>query len=158
MGSATKSYTMTGWPRAVAGLLLAFASVSAMAGKDPVYTSFFSDTALKGYDPVSYFVNGEAREGDKQYSTQYSGATWLFESAANRDKFVAAPEDFAPQYGGYCAWAVSQGYTASGDPTVWQIVDDKLYVNYNDEVGATWRKDPKGFIVLADKNWPGVLE
>ena len=75
----------------------------------------------------------------------------------NRDAFAANPERYAPQYGGYCAWAVSQGYTASGDPTVWAIVDDKLYINYNKKIGERWSVDPKGFIVLADGNWPKVL-
>ncbi len=133
-------------------------SGAAFAGKDPVYTSLFSNAGLKGYDAVSYFTDGKPTKGNKKFKHEWNGAEWHFASAENRDKFAADPEAFAPQYGGYCAWAVSQGYTASGDPTVWKIVDGKLYVNYNDDVGAKWRKDPAGFIKLANANWPSVLE
>lgn len=141
----------------LAGLLSLLFSASAFAAKDPVYTSLFSSTALSGYDAVSYFTSGEPTKGSKKFKHEWNGATWHFATADNRDLFVADPERYAPQYGGYCAWAVSQGYTASGDPTVWKIVDDKLYVNYNDEVGATWRADPAKFIKLANENWPNVL-
>ncbi|MEM7611059.1 MAG: YHS domain-containing (seleno)protein [Pseudomonadota bacterium] len=138
-------------------LILIGISMPAHAEKDPIYTGFFSNTALKGYDPVSYFTTGSPAKGDKSFSHEWQGAKWLFTSAENRDRFIAAPEDFAPQYGGYCAWAVAQGYTASGDPEVWKIVDGKLYINYNDKVGATWQEDPQGFIALGDQNWPDVL-
>ena len=70
---------------------------------------------------------------------------------------VANPEAYAPQYGGYCAWAVSQGKTASADPKIWAIVDDKLYVNYNRKIGQRWEADRDNFIKLADDNWPSVL-
>ncbi|MEL7296687.1 MAG: YHS domain-containing (seleno)protein [Pseudomonadota bacterium] len=130
----------------------------AYADKAPVYTGVFSNTALKGYDAVAYFTEEKPVKGDKQHSTEWNGATWQFSSAENLAKFTADPERYAPQYGGYCAWAVSQGYTASGDPKVWAVVDGKLYINYNDDVGATWREDPVGFIRLADANWPTVLK
>jgi hypothetical protein len=71
--------------------------------------------------------------------------------------FKANPSAFAPQYGGYCAWAVSQNYTASGDPNFWKIVNGKLYLNYDKSVQATWEKDIPGYIAKADRNWPGVL-
>ncbi|MEL7173254.1 MAG: YHS domain-containing (seleno)protein, partial [Pseudomonadota bacterium] len=86
------------------------------------------------------------------------GATWRFSSAENRDLFVENPEKYAPQYGGYCAWAVAQGYTAATDPEAWAIVDDKLYLNYNKSVQAKWEKDVPGHIASADGNWPTVLE
>ena len=143
--------------RSVAAIFLLSLSAVAAADKAPVYTGLFSKTALKGYDAVAYFEAGEPRKGDDDYSFEWQGVRWLFESADNRDAFAANPERFAPQYGGYCAWAVSQGYTASGDPTVWAIVDDKLYVNYNKEIGERWQGDAKGFIVLADGYWPKVL-
>ncbi|MEO1574380.1 MAG: YHS domain-containing (seleno)protein [Pseudomonadota bacterium] len=130
---------------------------SALADKDPVYTPLLSNNALKGYDPVSYFTDGAPAKGKKSISHEWNGANWLFSSDEHRDLFIADPEKYAPQYGGYCAWAVSQGYTASGDPKVWKIVDDKLYVNYNKKVGKTWSEDPEGFIRLGDQNWPTVL-
>lgn len=143
--------------RAAAATLLLALSATAAADKDPVYTSLFSSTALKGYDAVAYFTVGEPLRGDDELAYKWNGVRWLFASAANRDAFIAEPERYAPQYGGYCAWAVSQGYTASGDPTVWAIVDGKLYVNYDEKIGRRWQQDTAGFIERADANWPRVL-
>lgn len=141
---------------AAASLLLALPG-AAFADKDPVYTGFFSSTALDGYDAVAYFTDGAPVRGNKDHAHQWRGARWLFASAEHRDAFIADPERYAPQYGGYCAWAVAQGYTASGDPEVWAIVDGKLYVNYDEKIGRRWQADPRGFIERADDNWPAVL-
>ena len=145
---------------ALAGLLsagLSFAAVPAQAA-DPVYTSSFSSLAVSGYDPVAYFTRGKPVEGSGDHEYEWNGATWRFSSAENLETFKADPEKYAPQYGGYCAWAVAQGKTASADPDNWEIVDGKLYLNYNDSVQAAWRKDIPGFISKADKNWPQVLQ
>ncbi len=159
MHSNTRSFSaLRAFWLATTALVLSVMAPSAFADKAPVYTSVFSSQALKGYDAVSYFTEGAPTKGDKDYSYEWNGASWLFSSAENRELFIANPERYAPQYGGYCAWAVSQGYTASGDPKVWRIVDDKLYVNYNKDVGKTWSEDPEGFIRLADENWPEVLK
>jgi YHS domain-containing protein len=106
---------------------------------------------------VAYFTEGRPVEGSKTFTATWNGATFRFASAANRDRFKATPQAFAPQYGGYCAWAVANGYTASGDPRVWKIVDGKLYLNYNAEVGQRWAKDISGNITRANANWPKVL-
>lgn len=86
---------------------LALAATPALA-TDPVYTSTFSNTAISGYDPVAYFTEGKPIEGSDEFTTDYDGATWRFASQANRDTFIEDPERFAPQYGGYCAWAVDR--------------------------------------------------
>ncbi|MEM7044091.1 MAG: YHS domain-containing (seleno)protein [Pseudomonadota bacterium] len=135
---------------------LALMATPALA-KDPVYTSTFSNVALSGFDAVAYFTEGKPTEGSSDFTADYEGATWQFASAANRDAFLQDPERFAPQYGGYCAWAVSQGYTASTDPEAWKIVDDKLYLNYSKSVQARWEQDIPGNIESGDANWPGVL-
>ena len=106
-------------------------TVNAYAKTDPVYTGFFSNVAVGGYDVVAYFTDGKAVEGDSSYSVEYMDTNWRFSTQKNLDAFKANPEYFAPQYGGYCAWAVSQGYTASGNPENWRIEDDRLYLNYN---------------------------
>lgn len=144
---------------AALGLGLATVAVPAPAfAKDaPVYTGTFSNTAVSGYDTVAYFTQGKPVKGSTEFRTTYNGAEWRFASAANLAKFRANPGRYAPQYGGYCAWAVSQGYTASGDPTVWKVVDGKLYLNYNQEIGAKWSKNIPGFIRAGDANWPKVL-
>ena len=135
----------------------AFATPLAWAASPPVYTGWFSRTALNGYDPVAYFEAGQPVKGDTRFTHEYKGATWQFANAAHRDRFIADPEAYAPQYGGYCAWAVAQGSTASGDPMFWKIVDGKLYLNYDAEVQKRWEQDIPGFINKANKNWPSVL-
>lgn len=140
-------------------LLLLLLSVSNNAlALDPVYTGLFSNKAIKGYDTVAYFTQGAAVEGDDEFSTEYLGATWLFSSQENLDLFVEDPEKYAPQYGGYCAYAVSQNKTASIKPELFTIEDGKLYLNYNRKINDQWLENKKQYITDADKNWPGLLE
>ena len=127
------------------------------AAKDQVYQSFLG-TAIDGTDPVAYFTEGRPVEGSSEFTHEWNGAKWRFSSAENRAKFVAEPEKYAPQYGGYCAWAVSQGYTASTDPEAWSIVEGKLYLNYSKGVQKQWEADIPGHIAKADQNWPEVLK
>jgi YHS domain-containing protein len=129
----------------------------AMAKDAPVYTSFFGNVAVSGYDTVAYFTDQKPVQGDAKYSTSYQGAEWRFATAAHRDAFVADPARYAPQYGGYCAWAVAQGSTASADPMRWRIVNDKLYLNYDADVQKKWEVSIPEFIQQANKNWPSVL-
>lgn len=134
------------------------ATPAAYADKDPVYTGRFSNTAVEGHDAVAYFTEGKPVKGTKQFSAEYQGAEFRFASAENLATFKADPAKYAPQYGGYCAWAVSQGYTAKGDADHWAIVDGKLYLNYNKKVQDTWNEDRAGFIQKADTEWPIVLQ
>ncbi len=134
-----------------------FSSQGAQARNAEVYTGTFSSLAAGGYDVVAYFKAGRPVVGSGQFSTEFKGATWRFSSKENLDAFKASPMSFSPQYGGYCAWAVAQNYTASGDPEVWKIVSGKLYLNYDRSVQAKWEKDIPGFVAKGDGNWPGVL-
>lgn len=113
--------------------------------------------AVDGSDVVAYFTEGKPVEGSSDITHDWNGVTWRFASAANRDSFAADPEAYAPQYGGYCAWAVAQGSTASTTPEAWRIVDGKLYLNYSKRVQRRWEEDIPGHIKAADANWPGVL-
>lgn len=142
---------------AVAGFLTQ-ATISPARADDPVYTGTFSSLAVSGYDPVAYFTDGKPVEGSSAFEYEWKGAAWRFASAENLAAFEADPEIYAPQYGGYCAWAVSQGYTASADPDVWRIVDGKLYLNYSRAVQQKWERDIPGNISKADANWPKVLD
>jgi hypothetical protein len=110
--------------------------------------------AIEGYDPVAYFTDSKPVKGDPKFAQQWGGSTWHFVSAAHRDLFAQAPEKYAPQYGGYCAYAVSEGHTATIDPQAWKVIDGKLYLNYSLSVRETWQKDQNRRIGLADKNWP----
>ena len=139
-------------------LMLAFALIPASyAAKDEIYTKRFGNTAVSGYDVVAYFTAGKPAKGNKKYSFEYKSADWHFSSQEHLDKFKANPEMYAPQYGGYCAWAVANGDTASSDPKQWNIHDGKLYLNYNAKIQKKWLKDKSGFIEKADQNWPSVL-
>jgi hypothetical protein len=130
-------------------------AIAALAGNvEPVNGG--GGTALKGYDPVAYFAQNQAVKGSPQFSYDWMNAKWLFATAENRDKFKASPEQYAPQYGGYCAYAVSQGRTAPIDPDAWRIVDGKLYLNYSKGVQKKWEQDRAGYIQKADQNWPGL--
>lgn len=134
-----------------AAMLLAAPSARA---EKPHNKTFLGSLAIKGHDPVAYFTEGKPVKGAAEFTHKWKDVNWRFSSAANRDAFAAAPEKYAPQYGGYCAWAVSQGYTADIDPAAWRIVDGKLYLNYDKKVQEKWEKDIPGFIGKADTNWP----
>lgn len=112
--------------------------------------------AIHGTDPVAYFTEGAAVTGSPEYTYDWGNATWQFASAENRDLFAANPRQYAPEYGGFCAWAVSQGYTASIDPNAWRIVEGRLYLNYSPGVQRQWEQDIPGNISKADANWPGL--
>jgi YHS domain-containing protein len=142
---------------AFAFVLMTVAGISGAQAKDPIYTSSFSDEAVGGYDTVAYFTENKPVKGSEQFKTEHKGATWLFSSAENLEKFKADPDKYAPQYGGYCAYAVSQGGTASGDPQLWAIEGGKLYLNYSKGVQETWDEDRAGYITKADSNWPRVI-
>jgi YHS domain-containing protein len=139
-------------------LLISVALIGLTArAEKPINTTLFG-VAIKGYDPVAYFTAAKPTKGSSDHTFEWNGAKWHFASAANKDLFAAAPEKYAPQYGGYCAWAVSNGYTAPIDPDAWRIVEGKLYLNYNAEVRTKWQQDVPGNIQKADKHWPEVLK
>lgn len=136
---------------------LGLAVNAARAGKPATYTGLVRGVAAGGYDVVAYFA-GKPAEGSREFASEYNGATYRFASAANRDAFAANPARYAPQYGGYCAWAVANGYTAKGDPEAWSVEGGKLYLNYSKSVRSDWLKDVPGNIAKGDANWPKVLE
>jgi YHS domain-containing protein len=135
--------------------LLAGCATPAVAQKPEIYADRAG--ALRGYDPVAYFIESRPLRGSENLTYQWKGATWRFASAENRERFAAAPEKYAPQYGGYCAYAVANNATASTDPQAWSVVDGKLYLNYSLRVRKTWEQDIPGNIRKADANWPAVL-
>ncbi|MBE7380605.1 MAG: YHS domain-containing protein [Leptolyngbya sp. SIO1E4] len=122
-----------------------------------IYVEETSGLAIRGADPVAYFTESAAVMGSADYEYEWNGATWRFSSAANKEAFKANPEAYAPQYGGYCAKAVSEGNLASVDPRAWKIVDGKLYLNYSADVQAQWVEDIPGNIEKANSFWPEVL-
>eukprot|EP01036_Dinobryon_divergens_P048249 gene48249-64737_t len=123
------------------------------AGLVGARTSF----AILGYDPVAYFVMGKPVQGLEEVMHVWKGAKWLFASADHRDLFIADPDRYAPQYGGYCAYGVSRGYLVSIEPDKYALIDGKLYLNYNGDVQAKWIKDPARYIREADARFADLL-
>jgi YHS domain-containing protein len=114
--------------------------------------------AVHGYDVVGYFDAGEPVPGNPGIDYVWNGATWWFSTQKNLALFRGNPEKYAPRYGGYCAFAVSRGYTADIDPEAWTVHEGDLYLNYNKKYRKRWLRDIPGNIKKADANWPGVLE
>jgi len=131
--------------------------VSPAQAGDQIFTSW--GKAIRGTDPVAYFTEGKPVEGDSDFTHNWMDAKWYFANAANRDAFAKDPERYAPQFGGYCAWAVSQNYTASTDPDAWKIVGGKLYLNYSKGVQQQWVDGGVDILIAqGDKNWPAIRE
>lgn len=141
---------------ACAAAVVVGASVSAQP-KRLVNTGDRGELAVKGYDVVAYVTESKAVAGRAEFEYRWNGAIWRFASAAHRDTFSRDPEMYAPRFGGYCAWAVSRGYTADTDPEAWRIVDGKLYLNYSKRVQRMWEQDVAGNIAKGQANWPAVL-
>ena len=112
--------------------------------------------AIKGYDPVAYFTEERPVPGSAAFMADYKGATFRFASAANQELFQSDPAAYAPQYGGFCAYATAKGYKADIDPAAFSVVSGKLYLNYNVEVQAEWQKDMADYIASGDRNWPAI--
>jgi YHS domain-containing protein len=116
------------------------------------------DTAIAGHDPVAYFTLGKAVKGQDGLVAEWKGAKWKFASAEHLKLFTAEPEKYAPQYGGYCAYGVAQGYLVKIDPEQFTLRDGKLYLNYDAKVQAQWLKDVPGYIRTADERFPALLK
>lgn len=145
-------------------LPLVFAALTApvLAWAGPQYldeTGF----AVSGHDVVAYFdlkqsdvgtAQSPAVTGKKTITADYNGATWAFASEENRDKFVANPETYVPQYDGHCAYGVAQQGKVPGNPNLWRIVDGKLYLNVTQDVVGFWEEDISGNLKKSQSNWP----
>ncbi len=116
-------------------------------------SSSAADVAIGGYDPVAYFQAGKAVKGSESFAYQWHQMTWYFSTGENRDLFAADPQKYAPQYDGFCAWAMTEARKARTDPEVWEIVNGKLYLNCSRAAHDKWSRDIPGNIRKADANW-----
>lgn len=139
-------------------LLLSIIFVSTVHAAKPVYSGGRDRAAIRGYDPVSYFTERMPVKGSKEFVLKHKGAKWMFSSEHNLKLFEMNPEKYSPQYGGYCAYAVSNGSTASIKPEYFTIHEGKLYLNYSKSVLSKWVKDKDGYIDDADKEWPNLID
>jgi YHS domain-containing protein len=134
----------------LAVLLLAFMFATSAFAEDPIETGTFNNKAIYGYDPVAYFKVNQAVKGEEDITHEYKGAVWYFSSEENKNLFISNPEKWSPQYGGYCAYAMSRGRFVGVDEEAFTIYNDKLYLNYSKSVREDWLEDKDGFIELAD--------
>ena len=109
--------------------------------------------AIRGYDPVAYFTEGKPVKGARGITASFGGATYHFKNTTKRDLFEGDSAHYAPQYGGYCAYAMSKGFVVQMDPQAWTVHHDKLYLNYSLGVRETWLEDISENIAKADKHW-----
>ena len=142
---------------AILAAILPFITAVA-AADDLIYTAFFSNSAVGGYDPVAYFTDGKPVKGNDKIKLKYKGATWYFASTEHRRMFQMNPGKYAPQYGGYCAWAIAHDDTAKGDPLQWTIHKNKLYLNYDRKTRTDWEADKDRWIKAGNSNWPKVIQ
>jgi YHS domain-containing protein len=132
-------------------LALTLAAFSSAAfSEDPIETGTFNNKAIYGYDTVAYFTQGKPVKSEENITSEWRGATWHFSSAEHKTMFDTSPEKFAPQYGGYCSYAMSKGKFVGIDEDAFTIYQDKLYLNYSKGVREDWLEDTDGFIKLAD--------
>jgi hypothetical protein len=141
--------------KATDGVLLSFSIVLLLTGLggSAVGKSLMDDAAIKGYDSVAYFKAGKALKGSESLAFPWHGMTWYFSTKENRELFAAKPEKYAPQYDGFCAWAMTESRKAQTDPEIWKIVEGKLYLNCSPAAYEKWSRDIPGNIKKADANW-----
>lgn len=123
-----------------------------------IETGLFNNKAIYGYDTVAYFTLGKAVKGDEAFTTQWRGADWYFSNQQHLDLFLSDPEKYAPQYGGYCAYAMSDGRLVGIDEDAFTILDGKLYLNYSKSVMKEWNANAAEYIEQADALYPTVTE
>ena len=137
--------------------LVIFPAQKAVAVEE-INLGYFSDIAMDGYDAVDYFTQSKPVKGKQDYSYRWKDATWLFSSEANLKQFIASPDAFAPQYGGYCSNQMSLGNLSDIDPDVWRIIDNRLYLFGHDNGRVRWSKKTKQRITKADHHWQSYLD
>lgn len=136
-------------------LIIAFLFAASQSHADTLQYST-ENGAIDGYDPVSYFTEGRAEPGSPDFTTRWNGAEWRFTTAAHRDAFIADPEKYAPQYGGFCALGMAHGGDVPTDPEAWTIWEDKLYLNMIKDVSITWRYNPDKLVQRANVKWQAM--
>ncbi|MEO1149659.1 MAG: YHS domain-containing (seleno)protein [Pseudomonadota bacterium] len=148
----TNKHTFTRRSVLITGAAIALTATPAFA-LPRIATGRFSNLAIKGYDTTSYFQHGEARKGASSTEINYQGATWRFASEDDANIFKADPAAYAPQFGGYCTRALSLEKTVPGNPQVWRIYEDNLYLFVRPVGGTKFDEDPAAMLALASAYW-----
>lgn len=141
----------------ILALVFTFAKAKRIAplswGHKEVNQPIFSNQAINDYDAVAYFKEGKAVRGDEAVTHHWKNADWSFSSEENKNLFIENPLKYAPQYGGYCAFAVSKGFTANTDPNSFEIIDGMLYLFNSEDVKKEWKSHLDENLKKGDGNW-----
>lgn len=145
--------------RSFALLVSSSIAMPAFAATEPRWYNAGDDLAASGRDVVAYFSldSGDGVMGSAEFSMEHKGTTFQFASAENLATFQSDPDKYAPRYGGYCAFAMSRGYFASGDPDAWSVHEGALYLNVSKTIRARWALRRAANIEAGDKNWAGFF-
>lgn len=148
---------------ACAGLVLDLALESAVVGmaahaatSERVVTNRFSGLAIDGFDPVAYFVDGAPVAGSREFEAWQGGVVWRFHNEGNRASFLAHPEIYGPQFGGYDPVDVARGVTVAGNPNFWVVAGERLYLFALEANRDAFAADPQGFLAKAATRWPAL--
>lgn len=146
---------MTSTPKLVQ-LFFVLMSLTTQALAGSAISGAKQGVAIQGYDTVAYFTQKNAVKGLPEYQVKWSGTVWFFSSARDKQRFVANPRTYAPQYGGHCALSVANGKHADGAGDAWTVLNDKLYLNHSKDARSTWLEDTSRNIYWADREWPRI--
>ncbi len=143
--------------------IAALAAVAAMVGvpipvaagslTNRVVTDPLTGVAIEGLDPVGYFTAGEPRPGRPDYEYYWNGVPWYFESAANRDVFMRAPEVYAPRFGGHCQMSLARGYLSEGNPDIFVVAGQRLYLFHSVANREAFLLSPVAALKSAEAHW-----
>lgn len=135
-----------------------FSALSGILAAKELHNLNRDGVALQGFDPVAFFTDSRAVQGNSQFQSQYDGAKYYFASAEHKAAFDKEPGKYEPQFGGYCAYGASQGHPAPIKIEAWQIVNGRLLMQYDLGIKDKFNKDQQGNLRKADQNWPGIVE
>jgi YHS domain-containing protein len=130
---------------------------AAAATTERVVSDPHTGLAISGVDPVAYFTDAAPLLGRADYEYRYAGVVWRFRNEGNAAAFVANPDVYMPRYGGYDAVAIGRTVAVPGNPLLWAVVGERLYLFYSEAARAHFVANPEEAILLAENKWPAVL-
>jgi hypothetical protein len=143
-----------------AGFLLAACAVAVTAwpvsATERIVVDWHTGLAIDGYDPVAFYTDGKAAPGSTDFELSYGGAVWRFRNIGNRAAFVARPDVYMPQFGGYDPVGVARGVAVAGSPALWLISGERLFLFYDRERLETFIANPERITAAAGRKWPDV--
>jgi len=131
-------------------------SMAQASTTERVVVNRFSGLAIEGFDPVAYFTDAQAMLGSEEFEASQAGAVWRFRNAGNRASFVAHPDIYGPQFGGYDPMDLARGVTVAGNPRFWLVVGQRLYLFSREQSRDAFAAAPAGVLRNATQRWPGL--